>query len=169
MNPAPRFYKPVAIRSPFLALFCAITLTVFVLLQLVPASDQSPTACEGCASSPPNSSPSAPPPSNFTVFTSFTSASYFLGAYFPTLVGVLYSMLWEVAHMQMMQMEPFFQLATRGGGGRLFFFAPELRFRKLASGVVQVDQEGSRGGCLVLCRCACHFNLCPPCFRDFVH
>ena len=115
MNPAPRFYKPVAIRSPFLALFCAITLTVFVLLQLVPASDQSPTACEGCASSPPNSSPSAPPPSNFTVFTSFTSASYFLGAYFPTLVGVLYSMLWEVAHMQMMQMEPFFQLATRGG------------------------------------------------------
>ncbi|PVH97481.1 hypothetical protein DM02DRAFT_674105 [Periconia macrospinosa] len=52
---------------------------------------------------------------NFNVFGSFPKGFYFLGTYFPTLVAVLFGILWSISFTRFKEMEPFFQLAQPGG------------------------------------------------------
>lgn len=118
---------PFTIRSSFLVLFCAVTLTILILLQVAASSFQFAqgsyeTSMSASHQAPVNaSSPvglGALPVSSYPVFTFFASVdpgNYFHGAYLPTMMGILYGMLWEMSDVRLMQMEPFFQLTAPGG------------------------------------------------------
>lgn len=106
----PKCYKPVAIRPPVFGLFCALTVVIIALLQVSAGSTGTEIPCTPV---PPDNicPPTAPPPSNFSVFTNWTNAQYFYGAYLPTLIAVLYSGFWDIIYTRLKEMEPYFRLS----------------------------------------------------------
>jgi Protein of unknown function (DUF3433) len=61
------------------------------------------------------SAPTAPPPGIFSNFGAWSSDDYFVGAYLPTMIAVLCSIMWEIIYLRLREMEAFFQLASPNG------------------------------------------------------
>ncbi|OKL58513.1 hypothetical protein UA08_05978 [Talaromyces atroroseus] len=108
-------YKPRAVRTTSFLIFGLSTLAVLIFFALcVNSSRERP-----CSSSPYSPGEPAdscsPAPSMFTAFTTWSDSQYFVAAYLPTLLAVIYNILWEVIYTGLAEMEPFIQLAKDGG------------------------------------------------------
>lgn len=116
-----RSHTPVAIRTRSLVVFGIITVVLIgFLVKATQDASHGSSYYDPCADlppPPPGQPPPvcAPPPQFFTFFGAWSDSQYFVGAYLPTLLAVLYSALWDVLYLRMREMEPFFQLARREG------------------------------------------------------
>ncbi|RFU27169.1 hypothetical protein B7463_g9164, partial [Scytalidium lignicola] len=66
-------------------------------------------------SQPSSTSGSTPPKLQHKVFP-WTKISYFIGSYLPTLVAVLFRILWSIVYSNARLMEPFYRLKTESAG-----------------------------------------------------
>lgn len=141
-KPVKKYYIPVALRTPCLVAFTFIILTVSALVQVVAAASlgapsleslavsssnekrtanpqlSSPTSCPSgatCAPAPGSwSNPdnvTAPSPGSW----SSPASTYFLGAYVPTIIAIMFSVWWKCIFARLKEMEPFYQLRKPGG------------------------------------------------------
>jgi hypothetical protein len=123
-----KYYVPDALRIGVLVAFCIITLTVSTLLQVASAAYldahgheslavYSSNAKRAARPQTPNPGPAQPPPPTAPGPGSYSSASslYFLGAYVPTLVAILFSVWWKCVFARLKEMEPYYQLSKPEG------------------------------------------------------
>jgi hypothetical protein len=57
----------------------------------------------------------SPPGSEFTPFSNWGNGYYFMGAYLPTIIAVLYGLIWKCVFVRLKEMEPMYQLASGRG------------------------------------------------------
>ncbi|KAH7388855.1 hypothetical protein BKA66DRAFT_460968 [Pyrenochaeta sp. MPI-SDFR-AT-0127] len=137
-----KYYKPMELRTPFLIIFCVFTMIIFTLLQLAAAAFMGAPGLHSLASrsvdstsdcpvgatcapaagswsntyaSPTPSGPTAPGPESYTSTAGWTPARYFVGAYLPTMVAIIFSIWWKCIFARLKEMEPFYQFSKPGG------------------------------------------------------
>jgi hypothetical protein len=75
-----------------------------------------PTPTSSTNSSSASQTPvTAPNPDSFTSYSAWQSSDYFKGAYLPTLIAVIYGVIWKCVFTRLKEMEPIFQLAKPQG------------------------------------------------------